>query len=322
MSKKPLVLVTRKLPVSVEARLSAHFETILNPDDRLYTRDELLQLAEKVDAILPCHTEKFPAETIALLPDCIKVIANFSVGVDHVDLEAARQKNIIVTNTPDVLSDATAEIAILLMLGAARRASEGERLIRNQQWKDWSPAFMVGQQVSNKRLGILGMGRVGQVVARRARGFDMEIHYHNRKPLDANREQGAIYHSTVEALVSEIDVLSINCPASEKTRGLLNEQVIAKLPGHAIVINTSRGVIVDDEALIEALKSGRIAAAGLDVFNGEPDAIHPGYRQLDNVFLLPHIGSATQETRDAMGFRAIDNLIAVFEGKEPGDRVA
>ena len=322
MTKKPLVLVTRKLPDSVEERLSEHFETILNPDDTLYTRDELLTLADKVDAILPCHTEKFPAETIASLPDRIKVIANFSVGVDHVDLEAAKQKNIIVTNTPDVLSDATAEIAILLMLGAARRASEGERLIRNQQWKDWSPAFMVGQQISSKRLGILGMGRVGQVVARRARGFDMEIHYHNRKPLDANHEQGAIYHSTVESLVSEIDVLSINCPASEKTRGLLNAQVIAKLPGHAIVINTSRGVVVDDEALIEALRSGRIAAAGLDVFNGEPDAIHPGYRQLDNVFLLPHIGSATQETRDAMGFRAIDNLIAVFEGKEPGDRVA
>jgi len=322
MSKKPLVLVTRKLPDSVEARLSEHFETILNPDDRLYTRDELLQLAEKVDAILPCHTEKFPADTIALLPDRIKAIANYSVGVDHVDLDAARERQIIVTNTPDVLSDATAEIAILLMLGAARRASEGERLIRNAQWKDWSPAFMVGQQISSKRLGILGMGRVGQVVARRARGFDMEIHHHNRKPLDADLEQGSIYHPTVEALVSEIDVLSINCPASEETRGLLNEQVIAKLPGHAIVINTSRGVVVDDEALIEALKSGRIAAAGLDVFNGEPDAIHPGYRQLDNVFLLPHIGSATQETRDAMGFRAIDNLIAVFEGKEPGDRVA
>jgi len=322
MTKKPLVLVTRKLPDSVEARLSEYFETILNPDDRLYSRDELLQLAEKVDAILPCHTEKFPAETIALLPDRIKAIANYSVGVDHVDLDAAREKQIIVTNTPDVLSDATAEIAILLMLGAARRASEGERLIRNQQWKDWSPAFMVGQQISHKRLGILGMGRVGQVVARRARGFDMKIHYHNRKRLDANREQGAIYHSTVEELVSEIDVLSINCPASENTRGLLNGQLIAKLPAHAIVINTSRGVIVDDEALIDALKSGRIAAAGLDVFNGEPDAIHPEYRELDNVFLLPHIGSATEETREAMGFRAIDNLIAIFNGKEPGDRVA
>ena len=322
MNKKPLVLVTRKLPDSVEARLSEHFETILNPDDRLYTRDELLQLAEKVDAILPCHTEKFPAETIALLPDRIKAIANYSVGVDHVDLDAARERQIIVTNTPDVLSDATAEIAILLMLGAARRASEGERLIRNAQWKDWSPAFMVGQQVSNKRLGILGMGRVGQVVARRARGFDMKIHYHNRKRLDANQEQGAIYHPTVEELVSEIDVLSINCPASENTRGLLNGQLIASLPTHAIVINTSRGAIVDDDALIDGLKSGRIAAAGLDVFNGEPDAIHPEYRQLDNVFLLPHIGSATEETREAMGFRAIDNLIAIFNGKEPGDRVA
>jgi lactate dehydrogenase-like 2-hydroxyacid dehydrogenase len=285
MTKKPVVLVTRKLPDSVERRLGEHFETILNPDDKLYTRDELLQLADKVDAILPCHTEKFPAETIALLPPRIKAIANYSVGVDHV-------------------------------------ASEGERTIRNQQWKDWSPAFMVGRQITNKRLGILGMGRVGQVVARRARGFDMEIHYHNRKPLDSSHEQGATYHSTVEELVSEIDVLSINCPASEKTRGLVNARLIAKMPAHTIIINTSRGVIVDDDALIDALKSGRIAAAGLDVFNGEPDAIHPQYRQLDNVFLLPHIGSATEETREAMGFRAIDNLIAIFNGEEPGDRVA
>ena len=322
MNKKPVVLVTRKLTESVEEKLGEHFETILNPGDKLYSTAELLQLAEQVDAILPCHTEKFSAETIALLPARIKAIANYSVGVDHVDLEAAKLKKIIVTNTPDVLSDATAEIAMLLMLGAARRASEGERIIRNQQWKDWSPAFMVGQQITNKRLGILGMGRVGQVVARRARGFDMSIHYHNRKPLDSSDEQGAIYHSTVEELVSEIDVLSINCPASGNTRGMVNEQLIAKLPGHAIVINTSRGVIVDDDALIDALKSGRIAAAGLDVFNGEPDSIHPGYRQLDNVFLLPHIGSATEETREAMGFRAIDNLVAIFNDDEPGDRVA
>jgi lactate dehydrogenase-like 2-hydroxyacid dehydrogenase len=293
MNTKPVVLVTRKLTDSVEQKLGEHFETILNPDDKLYSTAELLLLAEQVDAILPCHTEKFSAKTIALLPARIKAIANYSVGVDHVDLEAAKEKQIIVTNTPDVLSDATAEIAMLLMLGAARRASEGERIIRNQQWKDWSPAFMVGQQITNKRLGILGMGRVGQVLARRARGFDMSIHYHNRKQLNSNDEQGAIYHPTAEELVSEIDVLSINCPASENTRGLVNEQLIAKLPAHAIVINTSRGVIVDDDALIDALKSGRIAAAGLDVFNGEPDSIHPQYRQLDNVLLLPHIGSAT-----------------------------
>ena len=322
MKNKPVVLVTRKLTDSVEDKLAVHFSTILNPDDRLYSKTELLQLAAKVDAILPCHTEKFPAEVIKLLPERVKAIANYSVGVDHVDLDAARQKGIIVTNTPDVLSDATAEIAMLLMLGAARRASEGERIIRSQQWKDWSPAFMVGMQITGKRLGILGMGRVGQVVARRARGFDMSIHYHNRKPLDSPEAQGASYHPTVEELVSNIDVLSINCPASEHTRGLVNEKLIAKLPPHAIIINTSRGIIVDDDALIDALRSGRIAAAGLDVFNGEPDSIHPGYRQLENVFLLPHIGSATEETREAMGFRAIDNLIAIFSGDEPGDRVA
>ncbi|MFT5657337.1 MAG: lactate dehydrogenase-like 2-hydroxyacid dehydrogenase [Gammaproteobacteria bacterium] len=322
MNKKPVVLVTRKLPDAVETRLAQHFDVILNPTDKLYGNQELLQLANNVDAILPCHTEKFPAETIAQLPSRVKAIANFSVGVDHVDLLAAKQKQIIVTNTPDVLSDATAEIAMLLMLGAARRASEGERLMRSQQWKDWSPAFMVGQQITGKRLGILGMGRVGQVVARRARGFDMTIHYHNRQPVEAENASGAIYHATIESLLAEIDVLSIHCPASEQTRGLLNSQRIAALSGNAIVVNTSRGAVIDDDALVDALKTGRIAAAGLDVYNGEPDNIHPGYTQLDNVFLLPHIGSATHETRDAMGFRAIENLLAIFNGQEPGDRVA
>jgi len=322
MNEKPVVLVTRKLPIAVEKKLAEHFETILNPDDRLYSTDEILQLAENADAILPCHTEKFSAQTIALLPSRIKAIANFSVGVDHVDLEAAKLRQIIVTNTPDVLSDATAEIAMLLILGAARRASEGERLVRSQQWKDWSPAFMVGKQITGKRLGILGMGRVGQVVARRARGFDMTIHYHNRKPLDSSRTESAEYHATVDELLSNIDVLSIHCPASDETRGLLSSDRIALLHGNAIVINTSRGGVIDDDALVDALISGGIAAAGLDVYNGEPDAIHPGYRQLDNVFLLPHIGSATEETRDAMGFRAIDNLTAIFNGDEPGDRVA
>jgi lactate dehydrogenase-like 2-hydroxyacid dehydrogenase len=322
MDKKPLVLVTRKLPDSVEDKLAENFETILNPDDKLYSTDDLLRLAKNVDAILPCHTEKFSAETIALLPAQLRAIANFSVGVDHVDLDAARKKQIIVTNTPDVLSDATAEIAMLLMLGAARRASEGERVIRNQQWKDWSPAFMVGKQITGKRLGILGMGRVGQVLARRARGFDMTIHYHNRTELDSDRAEGATYHASIEAMFAKIDVLSIHCPASDETRGLLNAQRLAALNSNAIVVNTSRGVVVDDDALINALKTGGIAAAGLDVFNGEPDAIHPEYRQLENVFLLPHIGSATEETREAMGFRAIDNLIAIFNDQAPGDRVA
>ncbi len=316
------MLVTRKLPDTVEQKLAENFTTILNPDDRLYSTAEMLQLAEKVDAILPCHTEKFSAATITQLPARVKAIANFSVGVDHVDLDAARQKKVIVTNTPDVLSDATAEIAILLMLGAARRASEGERLVRTQHWKDWSPAFMVGRQVTGKRLGILGLGRVGQVVARRARGFEMTIHYHNRKSLDPDQANGAIYHDSVEALLANIDVLSIHCPASDATLGLLNRERIALMHRDAILVNTSRGGVIDDDALVEALQAGIIAAAGLDVFNGEPASIHSGYRQLDNVFLLPHIGSATHETRQAMGFRAIDNLVAIFNGEEPGDRVA
>ena len=322
MSNRPVVLVTRKLPVAVEQRLAENFTTILNPEDKLYSTEELLELAAGADAILPCHTEKFPAETIGRLPARVKAIANFSVGVDHVDLEAAREKKVIVTNTPDVLSDATAEIAMLLMLGAARRASEGERLVRSQQWQDWSPAFMVGRQITGKRLGILGLGRVGQVVARRARGLDMTIHYHNRRPLPEDQAKGAVYHASVEALLSAIDVLSIHCPAAPATQGLINRESLALMHRDSILVNTSRGGVIDDDALIASLQAGEIAAAGLDVFNGEPTAIHPGYRELDNVFLLPHIGSATIETRDAMGFRAIDNLLAIFAGKEPGDRVA
>jgi len=322
MNNKPVVLVTRKLPEAVENKLTQNYEAILNPQDKLYSTEEILQIAKDVDAILPCHTEKFSAETIALLPPRVKAITNFSVGTDHVDLEAAKRKGVIVTNTPDVLSDATAEIAMLLMLGAARRASEGERMVRNQQWKDWSPAFMVGKQITGKRIGILGMGRVGQVVARRARGFDMKVHYHNRKPLDAGDSNGAVYHATVEDMLPEIDVLSIHCPATDETLGLINKERIALMNPDAIIVNTSRGAVVDDDALVEALKSGKIAAAGLDVFNGEPDTIHPEYRLLDNTFLLPHIGSATEETRDAMGFRVIENLNAIFNNEEPGDRVA
>ena len=321
MSKKPAVLVTRKLPAAVEARLSRDYEPDFNPEDRLYPTEELLDRANNVDAILACHTEHFTAELIARLPDRVRAIANFSVGVDHVDLAAAREKGLIVTNTPDVLSDATAETAMLLMLGAARRASEGERLVRTARWESWSPAFMVGIQVTGKRLGIVGMGRVGQVTARRARGFEMEILYHNRRATDAGAELEAKYFEHLEEMLPLCQFLSIHCPATPQTRGLLNRECIALLPDDAVVVNTARGAIVDDDALIEALKEGKLAAAGLDVFNNEPD-INPQYRKLDNVFLLPHIGSATRETRDAMGFRALDNLDAIFAGNEPGDRVA
>lgn len=322
MPDKPRVLVGRKLPKAVEERLSQDYDAILNPDDTLYSPDDLIAKSDGADALLPCHSERLPADVIAKLPESVKIIANFSVGYDHVDTDAAKDRGIVVTNTPDVLSDATAEIAMLLMLGAARRASEGERLVRSAEWKDWSPSFMVGTQVTGKRFGVIGMGRVGRVAAKRARGFDMDVHYFNRKKLSADLEAGATFHADVDDLLANVDVLSIHCPATPETTGLLNAEKINMLPDGAIVVNTSRGAVINDDDLIAALKSGKIAAAGLDVFNGEPENIHPEYRELDNVFLLPHIGSATHETRIGMGFRALDNLDAFFAGKEPNDRVA
>jgi len=319
---KPTVLVTRKLPDNVEERLRRDYEAILNPTDVLYSSEDILEKARGVDAILPCHTEKFPADIIKRLPDRVRAIANFSVGYDHIDTEAAKARGLIVTNTPDVLSDATAEITIMLMLGAARRASEGEQLVRNREWKDWSPSFMVGTQMTGKHLGIIGFGRVGQVVAQRAHnGFDMKIHYHSRNRVSEKEEAGALYHPVLKDMLPHCDFLTLHCVASPETTGLLNAELIDLLPDGAIVVNASRGVIIDDTALIKALKSGKLFAAGLDVFNNEPD-INPEYRKLPNVFLMPHIGSATGETRDAMGFRALDNLDAIFAGLEPGDRVA
>jgi len=321
MSTKPKIVVTRKLPQAVEDRLRRHYDPCFNEQDRLYTSDELIQRAAGADALLICHTEHLSADVIARLPDSIRAIANFSVGVDHVDLAAAKARGITVTNTPDVLSDATAELTILLMLGAARRASEGERLVRTGEWNTWSPSFMVGIQVTGKRLGIIGMGRVGYVTARRARGFDMEIHYCDVRRLPSDREAGAIYHETTEDLLPHCDFLALHCPATPETRHLLNAERIALLPDGAIVVNAARGSIVDETALIDALKSGKLAAAGLDVYENEP-SINPAFRDIRNTFLLPHIGSATRETRDAMGFRALDNLDAVFAGREPRDRVA
>jgi len=322
MPDQPKIFVTRKLPVAVEKRLVENYQCDFNSTDQLYTQDELVERSAGNAAILCCHTELLDAATIARLPEDIKIIANFSVGVDHCHLGTAADRGIVVTNTPDVLSDSTAEIAMLCMLGAARRATEGSNLVRNDQWHDWSPTFMLGKQVTGKRFGIVGMGRVGQVTAKRAKGFDMEIHYHNRSRLDPSLEHGATYHDTVESLIESSDVLSLHCPNNPDSVGLLNAERISHLPDGAIVINTARGAVVDDEALIAALKSNKVSAAGLDVFNNEPSGIHPAYRELNNVFVLPHLGSATEQTRDAMGFRALDNLDAFFKGQAPGDRVA
>lgn len=317
MSKqKPTILVTRKLPEAVEQRLQEKFNAKFNVDDHPYTTDEMLELVQGADAIYACHTDKLSADVIRRLPSTVRVIANISVGVDHVDLNAAKSRGIVVTNTPGVLTDATAELTMLLILAAARRASEGERLVRSGSWDMWSPNFMLGTQVTGKRLGIIGMGGVGQVAAKRARGFDMQIHYYNRTRLSPDLEQGAAYHDSYESLLPHCDFLSLHCPATPETHRLLNAERIALLPDGAVVVNAARGSVVDEVALIAALKSGKLAAAGLDVFDNEPH-VDPAFRELDNVFLMPHVGSATRETRIAMGFMVIDNLNAIFANQEP-----
>lgn len=320
MPAKPVLWITRKLSDATQARAARDYEVRLNPEDRVFSADEIVEMSQQVDAILPCHSEVFSADVAARLSDRAKIIANHSVGVDHCDLQALGKRGIVVTNTPDVLSDATAEIALLLILGAARRASEGDRLVRAGEWTSWSPSFMVGTQTTGKRLGIVGMGRVGLAVRKIVSGLDMEVHYSNRRQLPPEIEQGSTYHDSVEDLLASVDVVSLNCPATPETTNLMDARRLALMRKGAVLVNTARGNLIDEDALIEALKSGHLAAAGLDVFKTEPGG-NPALAKLDNVFLLPHIGSATRETRDAMGFRALDNLDAFFAGTEPRDRL-
>ncbi|MCH9807403.1 MAG: D-glycerate dehydrogenase [Alphaproteobacteria bacterium] len=320
MTGRPTLWITRKLSTATEARAARDYDVRLNPEDRLFSADEIVAMSYEVDAILPCHSEVFDASVVARMSERVKIVANHSVGVDHCDLEALKAKGVVVTNTPDVLSDATAEIALLLMLAAARRAGEGDRLVRAGEWISWSPAFMVGTQMTGKRLGVVGMGRVGRAFAKLVQGFGMQIHYYNRNPLPPAEENGAIYHETIEALLPQAQFLSLHCPATPQTIDLMNEARLNMLPEGAILVNTARGALIDEAALVAALKSGRLAAAGLDVFKTEPGG-NQELSKLDNVFMLPHIGSATKETRDAMGFRALDNLDAFFAGNEPVDRL-
>jgi lactate dehydrogenase-like 2-hydroxyacid dehydrogenase len=315
MSRRRIVL-TRRLPPRVEERASRDYDAILNPEDRLLGMDEVLRLADGADALLICSSEKFRADVFERLPRSVKVIATFSVGLDHIDVDAARKRGVRIGNTPDAVTVATAEIAMLLILGAARRAWEGQKMLRDREWHGWHSMQLLGRRLDNKRLGIFGMGKIGRALAQRARGFDMEIHYHNRSRLPREEEQGAIYHDSLDSLLAVSDVLSLNAPATPETQSVLNAGTIARLPEGAIVVNTARGDLVADEDLIAALKSGRVAYAGLDVFRGEP-RIHDGYYDLPNTFLLPHMGSATIEARDEMGFAALDNIDAVLQGREP-----
>ena len=305
------VFVARKLLRSNEKRMSEIWDAKLNSEDKVYSQSELIELSRDCDGILCSIVDKFDAETINKLSDKVKIISNFAVGFGNIDIKAAMNKNIIVTNTPDVLTDATAEIAILILLGAARRATEGRKWVDKKNW-NWSVDFLMGKQLTDSRLGILGMGRIGQALAERAKSFGMKIHYHNRKKLPPNLEKGAIYHESLKSLISVSDFFSINCPTTEETKKIINEETLSYFPNGAVIINSARGDMIDDEAMINALKSGKVFALGLDVYNGEPD-IHPQYLQLDNVFILPHLGSATEKTRFAMADLAISNIEEYFK---------
>lgn len=312
---KPIVAVTRRLPQACEARLAAHYTVRLGDDAAVYTADHLAAHAAGAAAVLVTPGESISAGVIAALPASVKVVSSNSVGFEHIDLEAARARGLRVTNTPDVLTDATADIALLLILAATRRASEGERMVRTAMWKGLRPTTFLGVQITHKRLGIVGMGRIGAATAKRVQACGMRVLYHNRKP-SPDAPQDCIYVPQLDDLLAQSDVLSLHAPLTPETKGLLNAARIARLPKGAVVVNTARGGLIDDEALIAALKSGHIYAAGLDVYANEP-ALDERYRTLDNVFLLPHIGSATIETRTAMGMLAIDNIEAVLAGREP-----
>jgi lactate dehydrogenase-like 2-hydroxyacid dehydrogenase len=313
------IFVTRKLLKENEDKLKKLFDARLNSNDKIYSAQEIIDESKDCDGILSSVTDPINAETISKLSKSIKIIANGAVGFGNIDFKAARAKEIIVTNTPDVLTDATADIQILLLLGASRKAYEGRIAAETQNWK-WSWNFLLGKQMSNKRLGILGMGRIGRAVAKRAKAFGMEIHYHNRSKLSAELEDGAIYHKNLKDLFAKSEFLSINCPATPETKNIINKETLSYLEENAVIGNSARGDVVDDDAMVEALKNGKVFAYGLDVYNGEPK-IHPDYLKLKNIFLLPHLGSATKRTRWDMAYRATKNLEDFFLGKKPQDQV-
>ncbi|MEK9544519.1 MAG: D-glycerate dehydrogenase [Pelagibacteraceae bacterium] len=313
------ILVTRKLLKENEEKLKELFDVKLNQNDELYSSDKIIELSKDCDGILSAITDKFDEALINKLSSSVKIIANFAVGFGNIDINAAKKRNIVVTNTPEVLDDATADIAILLLLGASRKVLEARRAAEKQDWK-WSANFLLGKQMSNKKLGILGMGRIGRAVARRAKGFGMTIHYHNRNRLPKDLEDGAIYHSTIKSLFEQSEFLSINCPATKETLKLINKETISYLPKNPVIANAARGDIVDDDAMVDALKSKRVFALGIDVYNGEPK-IHPEYLKLDNIFVLPHLGSATKRTRWDMGYRATENLESFFKSGKAKDQV-
>lgn len=319
---KPVVVVTRKLPEKIETRLIELYDARLNASDEPMTRAAIKKATAKADVLVPTVTDRLDKALIDTLGTNVKLIANFGVGVDHFDLAAAAKRDITVTNTPGVLTEDTADMTMALLLAASRRLGEGERLVRSGSWIGWSPTFMIGHRVARKRLGIVGMGRIGKAVARRARGFAMSIHYHNRNRVhtEIEAELEATWWDDLDQMLGHMDIVSINCPLTSETHHLLNADRLDLLQSHAVLVNTARGEIIDEAALGQRLAIGKIAAAGLDVYEREP-AIADTLLGLDNVVLAPHLGSATAEGRVAMGEKVLINIKTFVDGHTPPDRV-
>lgn len=324
MSARPTVVVTRRLPERVESALSELFDARLNREDRAFDAEALRDAVRSADGILCTVTDRMTAEVLATTPRRARILANFGVGYNHIDVEAAKGHGLVVTNTPDVLTDDTADLAITLLLMVARRTGAGERHVRAGAWTGWRPTHMLGTKVTGKTLGVIGMGRIGRAVAERARhGFRMRILFHDPypPPKEVLDRIGAERRGTVEDVLREADFVSLHCPASPETRHLMNAERLALMKPTAFLVNSARGDVIEERALVEALRAKRIAGAALDVHEHEPK-VHPELLAMQNVVLLPHLGSATLETREAMGFRALENLKAFFAGAAPRDRVA
>jgi glyoxylate reductase len=321
-AKKPLVVVTRKLPDVIETRMMELFDTRLNHDDRPMSKSALIDSIAQADVLVPTVTDRIDAGVLSQAGPNLRLIANFGAGVDHIDLATARERGITVTNTPDVLTEDTADMAMALILAVPRRLAEGERLVRSGKWAGWGPTFMMGRRIWGKRLGIIGMGRIGQAVARRARGFGLSVHYHNRRRLhpEIEHELEATYWESLDQMLARMDVISIHCPHTPATYHLLSARRLQLLQPHAYVVNTARGEVIDENALTRMLQKGELAGAGLDVFEHEP-AINQKLLELDNVVLLPHMGSATLEARIDMGEKVLINIKTFADGHSPRDRV-
>jgi len=321
-SQKPIIVVTRKLLSTTETQMQRHFDTRFNVNDTPMSESDILTLTKGADVIVPTVTDRINAQLIRQLPESIKLIANFGVGVNHINLQKAADREIVVTNTPGVLTDDTADMTVCLLLAAPRRLTEGERLIRSGEWSGWTPTSMIGHRFTGKKLGIIGMGRIGQAVARRVQSFGIEVHYHNRNQVNSTIEAKlkAKYWGDLNEMLSRMDYVSVNCPYTPETHHLLDEARLRSMQPHAFLINTARGEIVDEKILAKLITKGVIAGAGLDVYEYEP-SVENKLLKLENVVLAPHLGSATFEGRLAMGEKVIENIKSFFNGKGPLDMV-